>query len=322
MPDLLKLAAVASLLTGASASAPLAHEDHCTAVKASVEEAGFAESVTVACTPDHAIISSDTYPDHEIMTGITATNEQTAVPGQYDAPIILSPTLQGTPLTRDAALGVALNGVPIYDYTAGGEMSLEDLAHHQAQHDTFQTGQLDICGGHAGRGDDYHYHVKPVCMIEQMDNAAENPIIGWAFDGFPIYGDDNPDGSEIAAGALDVCNGQPDPTFGYRYHTSQDAPYIVQCLMGEVPDFDDLPRVRPLEASGSSRGTEPGRPPEGGVEDLVFTQETTGERSLDYTYRGEAYYIRYAPSDTAGCYDFVKRTVTSGGEIETGEYCR
>ena len=299
----------------------IAHEDHCNAVAASVADAGFGGDVTVTCTDSHAIVTSDTYPDHEMMTGITGTNEQVPVPAEYGAPILLAPTLASTPLTRDAALGVAVNGVPIYDYTGGGEMSQADLAHHQAQHDTIQTGQLDACGGHAGRGDDYHYHAAPTCMIEQMANAGDAAIIGWAFDGFPIYGDANPDGSVIADGTLDVCNGQADDTFGYRYHTSPDAPYIVQCLMGEVPDFDALPRVRPLTAE-TGGGASPGRPPRGGVQDLVFTQNKDGTRSMDYTYEGKAYFIRYAPADADGCYDFTTQTVTNNGELMTGAFCR
>ncbi len=313
--------AMSSLLLIAVASSAAAHEDHCAAITDSVADAGFAARVTVTCTGSHAIIHSDTYPDHEKMTGIVGTNEQVPVPAKYDAPIILSPTRGTTPLTRDAALGVAVNGVPIYDYTAGGEMSQADLAHHQAHHDTLQTGQLDVCGGHAGRGDDYHYHVKPTCMIKQMANAGDAAIIGWAFDGFPIYGDNNPDGSPIAEGDLDVCNGQADKTFGYRYHTSARAPYIVQCLMGKVADFDRLPRVPPLSAA-DGRGAAPGRPPQGGVGNLVFTEKADGSRSMDYSYKGNDYYIRYTPSDKPGCYDFVTRTVTSGGKVNTGEYCR
>jgi hypothetical protein len=310
-----------ALVVIAAASAASAHDDHCAAVTQSVAEAGFDKSVTVTCTDSHATIQSDTYPDHEKMTGIVGTNEQVPVPADYAAPILLAPTLGTAPLTRDAALGVAVNGVPIYDYTGGGEMSEADLAHHQAQHDTLQTEQLDVCGGHAGRGDDYHYHVKPTCMIEQMANAGDAAVIGWAFDGFPIYGDNNPDGSVISEGNLDVCNGQIDETFGYRYHTSQDAPYIVQCLMGVVADFDQLPRVRPLTAT-DGRGTAPGRPPHGGVQNLVFTENSDGSRSMDYSYEGEDHYIRYAPSDTPGCNDFTTRTITNGGEAHTGEYCR
>lgn len=309
-----------SLLMGAClflAPAAQAHEEgaHCDAVSESVSDAGFADEVTVTCADGHAIIASDTYPDHPLMTGIVGTNEQVPVPADYAAPIPLQSTLGSDPLTRDSSLGVAVNGVPIFDYTGGGEMSEADLYHHQTQHDTLLTQQLDVCGGHAGRGDDYHYHVKPTCMIDQMVNAGDDAIIGWAFDGFPIYGDKNPDGTIIAEGVLDVCNGQPDDTFGYRYHTSSEAPYIVQCLMGEVADISNLPRVRPLSQAV-------GRPPNGGVEDLVFTEDEAGNRSMDYTYQGAAYYMRYSPTDTPGCYAFETKTVTNNGVVSTGEYCR
>ena len=43
---------------------------------------------------------------------------------------------------------------------------------------------------------------------------------------------------------------------------------------------------------------------------------------MDYSFKGEDYYIRYTPSDKPGCYDFVTRTVTNGGKVHTGEYCR
>jgi hypothetical protein len=301
----------------------LSAQSHCDAVVASVDDAGFSDKVHVTCENGNAIISSNTYPDHDLMTGIVGTNEQLPVPAkEYDAPIPLEPTLGDTPQTRDAALGVAVNGVPIFDYTGGGEMTEEDLYHYQSEHDTYQTQQLDICGGHAGRGDDYHYHMKPLCMISQMANAGDDAIIGWAFDGFPIYGDNNPDGSPIVKGVLDVCNGQADASFGYRYHTSLEAPYIVQCLMGEVGDMRDLPRTAPLVDAATGQGVDPGRPPAGGVENLVFTQQEDGSRSMDYSYQGEEYYIRYTPAETANCYAFETKTVTNAGETKTGEFCR
>jgi hypothetical protein len=43
---------------------------------------------------------------------------------------------------------------------------------------------------------------------------------------------------------------------------------------------------------------------------------------MDYRFKGKDYYIRYTPSDKPGCYDFVTRTVTNGGKVNTGEYCR
>ncbi len=296
---------------------------HCEAVTSSVTDAGFNDVVKVECASGNALIQSNTYPDHTMMTGIVGTNEQVPLPAaQYVSPIPLEPVVGTQPQTRDAALAVAVNGVPIYDYTGGGEMSIEDLAHHQTKHDTILTQQLDICGGHAGRGDDYHYHTKPTCMIEQMPNAGPDAIIGWAFDGFPIYGDHNPDGSIIEAGALDVCNGQTDEEFGYRYHTSKESPYIIQCLMGDAPNMRDLPRVAPLKPADGSRPPNAGRPPKGGVEDLVFTQNASGVRSMTYRYQNKGYYIKYSPSSTENCYHFETRTITNNGELYEQELCR
>lgn len=323
-----KAATLITLLSALYPSYAFAHdeEEHCLTVEKSVSDAGFSDVVKVTCEDGKALITSNTYPNHAMMTGIVGTNEQIPVPAiNYSAPVPLTPVLGNTPQTRDAALGVAVNGVPIYDYTGGGEMTLNDLEHHQARHDTLQTKQLDVCGGHAGRGDDYHYHVKPNCMIEQMKNAGDAAIIGWAFDGFPIYGDNNPDGTPIAIGELDVCNGKKDNTFTYRYHTSTKAPYIIQCLMGEVGDMKDLPRVSPLKAAGgwfSWGGKSAGVPPKGGVSNLTFTQHSDGRRNMEYTYKGEAYYMRYTPAKTLNCYTFETRTITDGGSIETGEYCR
>ena len=315
--------AVLTLLLAVCAQAQdVPQKAQCAAVEASVANAGFSDRVSVECDGDYAIVSSDTYPNHELMTGIVGTNEQVPVPAIYAAPIPLIPQLENTPQTRDAALGIAVNGVPIYDYTAGGEMTLEDLHHHQEKHDTVLTEQLDNCGGHAGRGDDYHYHKKPSCMIAKMLNAGHDAIIGWAFDGFPIYGDNNPDGSEIGASSLDVCNGQADSVFGYRYHTSATAPYIIQCLMGRVDSVESLPRVPPLKPADGGKGPESGRPPRGGVEELVFSEKSDGKRRMDYLYKGEQYYIEYSLAEKPYCYQFESRTVTNNGTVQSGEFCR
>ncbi|SMF00526.1 YHYH protein [Pseudobacteriovorax antillogorgiicola] len=286
-------------------------DTRCEAVTASVDDAGFT-SVAVTCDDNYAYITSDTYPDHDLMNGITGTNEQIPVPAKdYSAPIKLSPEGTSNLTTIDAALGVAVNGVPIYDYSAAGELDVET---YDEAVDTTLLGQLDNCGGHAGRGDDYHYHASPTCMIENMSNSGDSAVIGWAYDGYPIYGNNNPDGSTITTGELDTCNGKSDEIYGYRYHTSEVAPYILQCLRGEIDD-SVLPRVAPMQ------GRTDGRPPEGGVTNLTHTISNGGTR-LEYTYQNQTYYLQYSESDTANCYDFETRTVTNNGEVVVGEYCR
>ncbi|MBK9038002.1 MAG: YHYH protein [Bdellovibrionales bacterium] len=296
----------------------------CDKIKNSIEQAGFSKNVQVSCDNAQAKLSSNTYPEHELMNGIVNTNEQVPVPaGHYTAPIPLEPHFTGKAKTRDAALAIAVNGVPIYDYTGGGEMTEADLHHHQLHHDTVLTQQLDECGGHAGRGDDYHYHKRPNCMIDSMENSKQDDkIIGWAFDGYPIYDLKNPDGSIIKKGELDICNGKLDNFFGYRYHTSKDAPYIIQCLMGETPDLRTLPRVPPLK-SINGEGKMAGRPPREGVQNLKFTQDkTTGIKRMDYIYQEKPYYIQFKETEKKDCYNFESKTVTSEGHVETGVYCR
>ena len=93
--------------------------------------------------------------------------------------------------------------------------------------------------------------------------------------------------------------------------------------MGEISDVGDLPRIAPMTSTGWwGGGQEAGFPPQGGVQDLVFTQDANGKRSMDYTYKGASYYMRYIPSEKPGCYTFETRTVTDGGKIKAGEYCR
>jgi len=250
------------------------------------------------------------------MTGIVATNEQIAVPAQgYASPVRLDPVIAETYTTVDAAVAVAVNGVPIYDYTAAGEL---DPAVYDPRVDTVTTGQLDVCNGHAGRGDDYHYHASPTCMIAAMPDRDDNPIIGWGLDGYPLYGNDNPDGTVIPEGTLGLCNEQPDPIYGWRYHTSDAPPYIIQCLIGEI-DARDLPRVPPLRAAARSPDKPSGTPPQGGVDDLVLTRSGDA-RSMSYTYRGAEHFINYAPAGDDGCYDFEWNTVSYGAD--SGTYCR
>lgn len=96
--------------------------DHCALVTASITDAGFADSVSVICDKGHAYSSSTSYPDHELMTGIAGTNEQVPIPAAgYSAPIPLQAKPGSEPKTRDSALAVAVNGVPIFDYTGGDQ---------------------------------------------------------------------------------------------------------------------------------------------------------------------------------------------------------
>merc|ERR1712232_788592 len=45
-------------------------------------------------------------------------------------------------------------------------------------------------------GGTYHCHVPPSCLLRQLgqSDSTHSPQIGWAFDGFPLYGPRGPNG--------------------------------------------------------------------------------------------------------------------------------
>merc|ERR1719228_111880 len=89
-------------------------------------------------------------------------------------------------------VGITLNGISILSLYPG--TCDEDAV--VLEGDTF-----DSCSGHASQSGDYHYHVTPSCLLDQMgdySNVTEHsPQIGWAFDGFPVYGPHGPGGDLI-----------------------------------------------------------------------------------------------------------------------------
>lgn len=52
----------------------------------------------------------------------------------------------------------------------------------------FEGISFDSCKGHPAPGGVYHNHVTPKCLYNQYDSTNHSPIIGFAWDGYPIYG--------------------------------------------------------------------------------------------------------------------------------------
>jgi hypothetical protein len=52
----------------------------------------------------------------------------------------------------------------------------------------FEGVSFDACLGHPNQTGTYHNHVIPKCLFASTDSTTHSPIIGYAFDGFPIYG--------------------------------------------------------------------------------------------------------------------------------------
>jgi hypothetical protein len=165
--------------------------------------APFAPAVKTRWDERWLYVESNGMPDHRLMVGITAWQQQVAIPQHYFGEnafqIPLHPVVAKTPLSAKShffrgAIAVAANGVPIFNPIK-----------NDGKTDTFIAGELDEFGGHAGRGDDYHYHIAPLHLAKLV---GKDKAIAYALDGYPIYGLTEPDGSP--AGQLDSFNGHAD----------------------------------------------------------------------------------------------------------------
>lgn len=52
----------------------------------------------------------------------------------------------------------------------------------------FSFPKTDSCNGHPQQTGFYHNHINPICLYDSTNSNVHSPIIGWAFDGYPIYG--------------------------------------------------------------------------------------------------------------------------------------
>ena len=175
-------------------------------------------------SPDHKSIYYATNNSlYETFSGTTfggstfAKNPNTIVAQSYTFKIPLNPTVNAAhAATPMGPIGVAINGVPLYNqYAAGGSPLTNEIA-------SFDQGY-----GHPDGGSRYHYHVEPIKLTLVKGTEA---LMGFLLDGFPVYGP-RENGAVVATASLDAYHGHTSVTADYpagiyHYHFSTNAPYL------------------------------------------------------------------------------------------------
>jgi hypothetical protein len=82
--------------------------------------------------------------------------------------------------------GAWINGVSIFNVSDGMSYNNQGIWNRNAYY--WEGGGFDDCYGHPQQQGEYHHHVIPICLVSPEDSLAHSPIIGFAFDGFPVYG--------------------------------------------------------------------------------------------------------------------------------------
>lgn len=133
-----------------------------------------------------------------------------------------NPTVNATPTCLGTgAVGVFLTGARMFAaYDARGR-------------DARAWEVTDACEGHPQQQGAYHYHSLPKCGLAADVSGQHSAVIGYAADGFAVYGPQGDGGKTIANSDLDICHGHTDTTVTqYHYHTTETFPYTIGCYRG------------------------------------------------------------------------------------------
>lgn len=146
-------------------------------------------------------------------------------------------------------IGIMNSGVQLFN---GLDGQGKDAPAHEIQ---------DSCQGHPERTGAYHYHSLSSCLKDQSSGHSKR--LGWAFDGFGIYGKRGQGGKAMTNADLDVCHGHSHKVLWrgkqqtiYHYHMTEEYPYSLGCFRGKAI------KISSSQPSGPPSGP-PGTPPSG-----------------------------------------------------------
>lgn len=138
-----------------------------------------------------------------------------ATPSVASAPSCLTP----------GAIAVMLTGAVVFD---GLDATNRDAVAHEVQ---------DTCQGHPERTGVYHYHNLTGCIPDP--GTSHSSLLGYALDGFGLYGYRGSDGQQLTNADLDECHGHTheiewngQKVVMYHYHATLEYPYTIACFRG------------------------------------------------------------------------------------------
>lgn len=239
----------------------------------------FYGNLVISQVGDKCLFRTNAIPNHDFNDGGSAFPND--VSEQNDLfEITTSPTFaaQSTSISLQVDNAILLNGVKVDLLAAGcygignGKVGCTDMD-QPWRYDPMHAANgfaVDSHNAHAQPDGTYHYHGSPVALFDSS-NDQESPVIGFAADGFPIFGSNvsfdgtirqaqssyrlksgsrpsgegDPGGTYDGAfrddyeyveglGDLDECNGM---TLNgvYGYYITDTYPYVLACFKG-TPD--------------------------------------------------------------------------------------
>jgi len=147
--------------------------------------------VTIELTEYKRIIESNVMPDHKIGRFPNSGNPNSPSEQKFKVSLPLSPQTNEVATKAGGAVGILVNGVLIEAGTGEFFFPEDNSApwNYNALGGAVKLG-IDENHAHVQPTGKYHYHGIPTALFKELNvsSTAHSPIIGWSFDGFPIYG--------------------------------------------------------------------------------------------------------------------------------------
>jgi hypothetical protein len=239
-----------------------------------IKAAAWNPTVKLTYTDGSVIMEPNGIPDHERDAYYAVPDPGVIVPDSTTASLVTDPTKEQTyKFTISTApkyvttvtsaplgsIGVMISGTVLYNPFEGDGTTVAMASNFTITDANGNTGSfIDKCAGHPTLEQGaYHYHGLSICVTAKVDEVSkQSHIIGFALDGFPIYGDRDINGKQLTASNLDECNGitSATPEFpGGIYHYvllgTADARSSITCFHGEV----DESQIQPMPAMGGGQ---------------------------------------------------------------------
>ncbi len=239
----------------------------------------FTGSLSITVEGDECVFTSNSIPNHDFNDATAAfATAASAVSAEFRTPTAPAFAASATAISLSTDNAVFLNGVKLDLLAAGcfgvgdGNIGCNDMD-QPWRYDPMSPLTMfgtDAHNAHTQPDGTYHYHGNPKALFDQ-NAMSESPVIGFAADGFPIFGsyiDDNgqiravtssfelksgsrpsgtgdPGGSydgtfvddyEFISGSgdLDECNGMM-RSGSYGYYVTDAYPWVLACFRG-TPD--------------------------------------------------------------------------------------
>jgi hypothetical protein len=166
-----------------------------------------------------------------------------------------NPTIapQASPLTL-GVIGIIKSGSVLYNAV---DLQGRDAVAHEIQ---------DQCAGHPEITGEYHYHNLSECIDDQR-NTGHSELMGYALDGFGIFGKYGENGKKINNKDLDEFHGHihrilwdGQQVVMFHYHATDEYPYTIGAFKGKPVTVAGDPCVESSSGMHSPPPT-PGMPP-------------------------------------------------------------